>query len=771
MSVLTILLTCAALLLSGATGTNLGVPLQTLSVILFGFAALCATPSILKLDGLGGGESTDKKTRYSWLLGWILVSISYFVIRACYSPVWDLGIEDLMLILPAAILYLIAGYAMRGGAGVALRQGLAGMVILLLLLHIGACFMQLQGDEGASLARYFSGAAGRDPQYVSGMYAYHGSFANFAVIAGLLCLSLGIWGRVAYGLRVLIFLIGLVGLGLAIWAQSRSATLSLCLALGVFIILLLISMAKQRAALKKRMRIVISSVGLVGFVGLALGALWVFSQRGANSVAMIFENAGVRIPLWAMAAEQWSDRPWVGAGSRSYSYECYHYWAPGIRYAEKDPVFVHNEYLQLLTDYGLIGLLLILSAFVLHGKIGAQSVARLSEQVGGQGLKKGSNAMALAIAGMSGMTAMAVHICFDFRTHVLANLLLLICCAVWILPLSRSRGNGGSPAADSGGKQNKKNWAMALILFVLGLGAIGLGGQQLWAKLPLLEQRMGKEYGAGESQEVDREVWIPMLEKSLSRAPQWRRYQRLGTLYRLKAADTKSPEKKRRILVMAEDAYRASVKRHAFNPIARINLAAVYAEQQRREEADEMYASASDRAKVREPWFGMHNQWAELHHAMALLKLQAGKEEEVRFHFARAKELFEISKEFGASSSFGWSQKYARCMVDYANFLDDESSYLEAEKLYQLAEKTERRPSFQQQTRVNFYHARHYYRHGRALWKKRQPEAAYQMMLQAQGCMLADKKYTSEQNEDAWEKQMEQIQEVIRFFKLTGIAK
>jgi len=45
------------------------------------------------------------------------------------------------------------------------------------------------------------------------------------------------------------------------------------------------------------------------------------------------------------------------------------------------------------------------------------------------------------------------------------------------------------------------------------------------------------------------------------------------------------------------------------------------------------------------------------------------------------------------------------------------------------------------------------------------------MMLQAQGCMLADKKYTSEQNEDAWEKQMEQIQEVIRFFKLTGIAK
>ena len=184
-----------------------------------------------------------------------------------------------------------------------------------------------------------------------------------------------------------------------------------------------------------------------------------------------------------------------------------------------------------------------------------------------------------------------------------------------------------------------------------------------------------------------------------------------------------------------------------------------------------MYASASDRAKVREPWFGMYTKWANLHHAMALSKWQEGKSEEANLHFTRAAELFELSKEFGASSKFAWRQKYATCMLAYANFLDDEFSYIEAEKLYQLVEKTERGPSFQQQTRVNFYHARHYYLHGRALWEKRNPEAAYQMMLQAQKCMQADKKYASEKNDQAWLKQMEQIQEVIRFFKLTGIAK
>lgn len=770
MSALTILFTCAALLVAGVIGINWSVPLQAPSVILFGLAALCAIPSALKSGGLSGGQSTDNKSQYAWPLIFILVAISYFVIRACCSPVWDLGVEDLMLILSAAILYLIAGYAMSGRAGIALRQALAAAVILLLLLHMGACLMQLQGGKGFSLALYLLGAELKAPRYVTGMFSYYGSFANFAVIAGLLTLSLGIWGRFAYGFRVLVSLLGLAGLGLAIWSQSRSAALSLCLALGVFIILLFISVAKQSVALRKRMMMVISSVGLLGFVSIAGAVIWVFSQRGVKSMATIFDS-GIRVPVWSMAAEQWTDSPWLGAGSLSFSYECFRYWAPGIRYAEKNPGFVHNEYLQLLTDYGLIGLLLILGVFVLHGRIGAQSVARFSEQVGSKGFKKGSNAMALAIAGMSGMTAMAVHICFDFRTHVLANLLLLVCCAVWILPLPRSGKKSGSQTADGGVAGDKKGWVMALMLLTLGLGAIGLGGQQLWAGLPLLEQREGREHGTWKPQEVDRAVWIPMLEESLSRAPQWRRYQRLGTLYQLEALETKSPEKKKRALTLAENAFEASIERHAFDPISRINLADIYAEQQRWEEADMMYASASDRAKVREPWFGMYIKWAGLHHTIALSKWQEGKREEAHLHFTRAGELFERSKEFGASSRFAWRLKYATCMLAYANFLDDESSYQEAEKLYQLAKKTERSPSFQQQTRVNFYHARHYYRHGRALWEKREPEAAYQMMLQAQRCMQADKKYASEQNDRPWLKQMEEIQEVIRFFKLTGIAK
>ena len=772
MSALTIFFTCAGLLVAGVIGINWSVPLQAPAVIFFGLAALCASIPAFNSGKPRWAPSAEGKASCTWLPGLILVSISYFVMRACCSPVWDLGVEDLMLIIPAAILYLITAYAMRGKAGIALRQGLAGMVMLLLLLNIGACISQLQGGEGYSLERYFSGAVRRDPQYVTGMYIYYGSFANFAVAAGLLCLSLGIWGRMAISLRALIFLLGVAGLGLALWSQSRSAALGLCAGLAVFGVMLLISVARQSAALKKRMMIIVTSLGVLGLIGVALGAVWVFSQRGVKSFAMIFDNAGVRVPMWSMAAEQWSERPWVGAGSRSYSYECYLHWAPTLRYAEKEPVFVHNEYLQLMTDYGLVGLLLVLGVFILHGRTGTATVANLRQRLAPEGLKKGSNAMALAIAGMSGMTAMAVNICFDFRTHLLANLLLLVCCAVWVLPLLSSKSKVREGEAVVGEGQNKKNWILSLMLFILGLGAITLGGQQLWAGLPLLENRAAKEAGTWEPQEVDREVWIPMFEASLARAPQWRRYQRLSTLYMIESAEAQSPEQKQEALGLAEEACIASIERHAFSPIARINLASVYAQQLRWKQADAMYASASDRAKVREPWFGMHTQWGELHYAVALSKWHEGNKEEAHFHFTKAVDLFKMSNDYGVNGGeFGWQTKYGQCLIAYASFLDDQSSWQEAEVIYELAGKIAGAPSIQKKTRVNFHRARHFYRHGKALWQQRRPEDAYQMMLRAEKHMIQDKKYASIPTDDSWEGQMQQIQEVIRFFKLTGVAK
>ena len=79
-------------------GITLSVPLQAPSLIMMGFAALFTAIKLWRV------RVDAKVTRlgshpYIWLQGLALVTVFYFALRAYWSPVYDLGIEDLMLIL------------------------------------------------------------------------------------------------------------------------------------------------------------------------------------------------------------------------------------------------------------------------------------------------------------------------------------------------------------------------------------------------------------------------------------------------------------------------------------------------------------------------------------------------------------------------------------------------------------------------------------------------------------------------------------------------
>ena len=784
MNGLIIVLTCAAVLVGGLIGITLSVPLQAPAVILLGFAAILAAIQVVKSGSAGvrkfanqelQNSSTTKlpnsKTSISWLLGLVLVSVGYFVVRACLSPVWDLGVEDLMLIVSAGILYLIAGYVVTGKSGILLRQGLAWVVVVLLLLHVGAAVMQLNGGEGYSLAYYFTGAGRSSPENVTGMYSYYGSFANFAVIAGLLCLSLGVWGRLSVMLRVMTCLLGVVALALALWSQSRSAALSLIPALVVFGVLLLVSLAQHSARVRRRASKVMVSLGVCGLLAGGVAAAWVFQNRAhdeqVSGVDVVFDS-GVRSQYWAMAGDQWADFPIVGAGSRSFSYECFRYWSPNLPTQNANPEFVHNEYLQLLADYGLVGLLLILVLFGWHLVMGGKRVKCLAEQVGESGIKQGSNAMALAIAGMSGMTAMAVHICFDFRTHLLANLLLLVSCAVWILPVAKST---VSLSGGQGVKESKMgSFLLGLVLLAAGLGAVGLGCQQLWAGMPLVKNKMAKEDGAWQPATVNRDIWIPALEKSLARAPQWRRYQRLGTLYWHEA--NVSEEVNETSLRKAEVAYLASLKRHVSNPISKINLAIIYAQAGKWHKADRMYASASEMARAREQWFRMHSKWAAMHLQWASDLWEQKKVAEAEIHFVRAKALYLASYEYGYFyQNKQYVVEYTRALMAYARFLDAQERYDEAESLFQEGKKQVNWYNWQRATKLNFYYAMHLYEQGRDVWYQRKAKQAYELMKKAKSQLLQHKRMMKGNVDPSWQDQMDQIEEVLRFLKAAGVGK
>ena len=758
-------LPASVLMLAGLLGTTLSVPLQAPVVIWIGITGLLTAAFVVKSD--------SSVAFNGWGLWVAILAACYFVCRAIASPVNDLGIEDLMLILPASILYIVAGYGVSGKSGATLRQSLAWVVVLLLGLHLGSAVVQLFGSEGYSLTAYFTSASRASEEHVTGMYSYYGSFANFAVIAGLLCVSLAVWGRIGIGIRCALFFLGAGALALAVWSQSRSAVLSLVLALCVFGVLVWVSLSNQHVSYRGRARGVLLLSAVLGLLAGIGGGIWVFKERArevsSGATDMVFDSV-VRMPFWSMAAEQWADHPLVGAGSRSYSYECFRYWSPNLPTEQANPEFVHNEYLQLLADYGLIGLLLILILMGWHLFIGVKRVRQLSSKVGEFGMKKGSNSMALTIAGVCGMIAMAVHITFDFRTHLLANLMLFVCCAVWVLPVMKSRSlevlKSGSSEV---GKSRIANWCLVFVLLVLSLGAVGLGGQQLWAGLPLIEHREAKEDGAWSPQNVDRGVWIPMLEESVARAGNWRRYQRLGTLYRL-AAEAGSGDEKQGEIAKAIKAYETSIELHRFNPIPKINLASIYTESGQWQKADEAYRSASEMAKARERWFWMHSQWAKMHRSWAAALIQQNKLADVEDHFLRAKELYQLSYDYGYFYQYKrWVVEYTNVLIFYARFLDRQERYSEAEVLFQEGKKQVNWYNWQTDTRLNFYYAQHLYEQGKKLWYQRHPEQALALMEQAKKALIQYRGSMKGEIGRGWQDQMSKIQEVIDFLKQTGV--
>ena len=761
--------TCGSLLLAALLGTTLNMPLQAPTVIALGIASLCAAIFTLKL-----GKSLVMKTGKisgirPWLIILILSSIVYFITRAYLSPVRDLGIEDLMLIIPACSLYLIAGYALTGEYGIKIRLGLAITVILLLALHVLYCLFQFNGVEGYSLARYFEGSSRSSPKQVTGMYGYYGSFANFAVIAGLLCMSLGVWGRLTFSVRGAVFLLGIAALGLAIWSQSRSAVLSLGPALIVFTLLLTVSFKQQAAKVQSWVTRAGFALGMLILAAATLGGFWVFSERGVKSLPTMFDS-GIRVPLWAMAGDQWVDYPWIGAGSRSFSYLCNTYWS-GLGSGEKSPEFVHNEYLQLLTDYGFVGFLLITTLLLAHLVLGLRQVSRLSEKVGENGLRRGSNAMALAIAGSCGIVAMAVHICFDFPTRLMPNLLLMICCAVWILPLPSWNNTDSSNTLADEIKQSSMCRLIALTLSILGLGAIGLGGQQLWAGLPLIKNKIAKEDGAWRPELVDRDMWIPVLKESLKRAPHWTRYQRLGTLYYMEARECESPELKEHFLGLSKKCYLASIERHPYNVISKINVASVYSEQKQWNKADEFYAEASKTAYTREARFRIHKKWGDMQQHWALNLIDKDQLSEVEEHMLEAKTLYNRSNELARFNDAKWAEPYIYILISYAQFLDDAARYHEAETLYQEAMSHHAWRNTQVYTNLSLHYAQHLYEQGRDYWYKRQPEKAYKLMLDARDVLRQCEKATKSKGVDSWQHILMPIEEMIRFFEQTGISK
>ena len=128
----------------------------------------------------------------------------------------------------------------------------------------------------------------------------------------------------------------------------------------------------------------------------------------------------VRYELWRTAVRMWRDYPWFGIGPGHYDAR-FRAYRPVI--VQEQPDRAHNEYLNVLADWGLVGGTIIAAglATLAASTLRMWKYVRRTDTEFRSGL---SNKFGFVLGAAIGLLALALHSVLDFNMHIPANAVL-----------------------------------------------------------------------------------------------------------------------------------------------------------------------------------------------------------------------------------------------------------------------------------------------------------------------------------------------------------
>ena len=209
----------------------------------------------------------------------------------------------------------------------------------------------------------------------------------------------------------LIYAVVVMAVGIA-FSQSRAgwvATVA-CLALVAF------WRRRMSGQLMGRMVLLLLILGGAGAVVLNTDVGWrrfsaSFKPEGGGDLKLADPTLGGRIFMWKGTLQMVQENPVFGSGPGSWQ------WFYQLRRdpSQGHPEFTHNDYLNLLSDYGVVGGILIawlVAAFFRHAWVLTRKGAPDEQR-------------AFAIGAVAAVGAILVHSWFDFNLHIPANAVLV----------------------------------------------------------------------------------------------------------------------------------------------------------------------------------------------------------------------------------------------------------------------------------------------------------------------------------------------------------
>lgn len=398
------------LLATGVLGTGTG--------LLF-FWPGCA---ILGVTGLIAG------LRWRWRLKFMpsdaclataLILGIYLLVRQITSPVSAYAHEDMFLLLACAVAYTLGATVLSDPRS---RSWLLVIVVLLTVGNTAMAAIQHSGNWTYHILRWYERPFSENR--IGGFFVNPNHLASFFAMSSLLLAAVAIFGRGGAAWKLTLGFVSLTAaIGIAL-TMSRGGLVGFAVGGGVLAVLGIFVLSKtQRHLLWK----VLAGIGVIGALG-GVMLYGVFSEQLQTRLrGSSFSEGDPRPFIWRSALAQYAEQPLVGAGARTFYDGCIIHRASDSPPWMVDAEFAHNEWLQMLADYGWVGLVLIVIMLFTHFANVAAYVRWFVNDKFPRTASLTSGGLALVLGSAAALVALLAHAAFEFNFHVPAISVMAAC--------------------------------------------------------------------------------------------------------------------------------------------------------------------------------------------------------------------------------------------------------------------------------------------------------------------------------------------------------
>jgi O-antigen ligase len=342
-----------------------------------------------------------------------ILFFGYLLIRTWFSPLQFLANTNLFLILAALTTYFLNAAVLTG-----LRSRLffVGGFLLLEIGHLWIGTIQYVAGNNFLPFGYVR------PDYglrASGFYVCPNHFAGFLESLALLVLSLALFARLQVWIRVVLIYLATAAFAGVLISGSRGGYLSSGVGLAALVIYAFYH--AFRVAPSRIQQLLLGAI-TVGGAALLLGSLWVSrSELLTQRFGSVIEPKDLRPRLWQAALREFTLDPVVGTGAGTYLIYGRKFRDPSI---QSDPIYAHNDYIQLLAEYGVIGATLFVGFLAAHFSSAWKFIRRMLRWLQ-HNEEAFSSSLALVVGASLGIIALMVHSFFDFNLQIPGNTLFV----------------------------------------------------------------------------------------------------------------------------------------------------------------------------------------------------------------------------------------------------------------------------------------------------------------------------------------------------------